>query len=185
MDDVQEPESHPLTVWSGMFFRPHRKRLGPAMSVYGWCLARIFKPEIDGFGFVNAGRAVKIARIAEEEEFDERTVRGHLERLQSPPDGRPYIHVLRGQHGVHIVVLRSKRWKAGSARHILTASDEEFEREVGGHFPRWPDRKILSDLRSEDSFRSQPSRSETSPGQIGKDHPIAYKESSGYSQATT
>jgi hypothetical protein len=95
--------SYPIPVWNGVF--EHRKKIGPALWVYLWCLDRITTEE-SGIGFVLGGSVVSAQRIAVDLQDSERTVRRHLERLARDE----YIELKRSPYGFVITVANSKKF---------------------------------------------------------------------------
>lgn len=106
--------SYRFSVWNGILEAKHRKRIGPAIWEYLWCLDRITK-ERNGVGIVLGGKPVNSEEIAKSFGVGEKTVRTHLERLE---DGQ-YIQRTLTPRGYSIRVLNSDKFgkkKAVSGR---------------------------------------------------------------------
>jgi hypothetical protein len=95
--------SYPIPVWNGIF--EHRKKIGPALWIYLWCLDRITDEE-SGVGFVLGSSVVTTEKIAGELQDPKRTVRRHLERLAK----HKYIGLKRTPYGFIISVANSKKF---------------------------------------------------------------------------
>lgn len=109
-----EQPSYRFSVWNGLLEAKHRKRIGPAVWEYLWCLDRITK-ERNGVGIVLGGKPVNSVEIAKSFGVGEKTVRLHLDRLE---DGQ-YIQRTLTPRGYSIRVLNSDKFgkkKAVSGR---------------------------------------------------------------------
>ena len=100
-----EQPSYRFSVWNGLLEAKHRKRIGPAVWEYLWCLDRITK-EINGVGVVLGGKPVNSVEIAKSFGVGEKTVRVHLDRLE----GGQYIERTLTPRGYSIKVLNSDKF---------------------------------------------------------------------------
>jgi len=96
-------KSHSFTFWSGALTADHRKKIGPAIWEFLWCIDKTTK-EIteDGrnWGLVYSGKPVTCEVIAQEYGINERTIRRNLERLET----EGYIKIIRAPYGLIIHV---------------------------------------------------------------------------------
>jgi hypothetical protein len=100
-----EQPSYRFSVWNGLLEAKHRKRIGPAVWEYLWCLDRITR-ERNGVGIVLGGKPVNSVEIAKSFGVGEKTVRTHLERLEA----RQYIQRTLTPRGYSIRVLNSDKF---------------------------------------------------------------------------
>jgi hypothetical protein len=96
-------QSYPIPVWNGIF--DHRKKIGPAVWVFLWCLDRITKEE-GGLGLVLGGSVISAEKIANDLQECDRTIRRHLKRLEE----HMYINLRRTPYGFLITVTNSKKF---------------------------------------------------------------------------
>lgn len=128
-------QSRPIPVWNGVL--EHRARIDSAIWEFLWLLDAITE-ERDGVGIVLGGAPVKAKRIAQELDFDEWTVRQHLEALEN---GR-YIRRRRTAYGHVVEVCNSRKfgiWKGVTRSGEMPRSERKrsgvLQPEIGGKPP--------------------------------------------------
>jgi hypothetical protein len=99
-----EKESRPIPVWNGVL--EHRRKIKSALWEFVWCLDKITEEDETGTGWVLGKAPVKSARIAEDLEENEKTVRDNLIKLR---EGK-YITLRRTPYGFVIGVSNSKKF---------------------------------------------------------------------------
>jgi DNA-binding IscR family transcriptional regulator len=98
-----EKRSYPFPVWNGLL--EHRKRIGPSVWEFLWCLDRITQ-ERDEVGIVNGGAPVKAERIARNLKVSTRTIKQNLRRLTT----EGYLKLRRTPYGNVIQVMNSSKF---------------------------------------------------------------------------
>ena len=96
-------QSYPFPVWNGLL--EHRKRIGPALWEFLWCLDRITQDR-DEVGIVNGGAPVKAERIARNLKVSTRTIKQNLHRLVT----EGYLKLRRTPYGNVIQVMNSSKF---------------------------------------------------------------------------
>jgi hypothetical protein len=105
--------SYPIPVWNGIF--DHRRKIGPAIWVFLWCLDRITREE-SGVGIVLGGSVVTAEKIASELQESARTIRRHFRRLTK----YGYVGLKRTPYGFIITVANSRKidiWRGDKNCH--------------------------------------------------------------------
>src|ERR1700690_4304304 len=74
----QKP-SYPIPVWNGIL--EHRKKIGPALWEFLWCLDKITVEDENDVGWLLGKTPIKVERIARDLKENERTVRRNIESL--------------------------------------------------------------------------------------------------------
>ena len=98
-----ERQSYPFPVWNGLL--EHRKRIGPSVWEFLWCLDRITQDRGE-VGIVNGGAPVKAERIARNLKVSTRTVKQNLRRLTT----EGYLKLRRTPYGNVIQVMNSSKF---------------------------------------------------------------------------
>ena len=98
-----ERQSYPFPVWNGLL--EHRKRIGPSVWEFLWCLDRITQDR-DDVGIVNGGAPVKAERIARNLKVSTRTIKQNLRRLTT----EGYLKLRRTPYGNVIQVMNSLKF---------------------------------------------------------------------------
>ncbi len=96
-------QSYPFPVWNGLL--EHRKRIGPALWEFLWCLDRITQDRGE-VGIVNGGAPVKAERIARNLKVSTRTIKQNLRRLVT----EGYLKLRRTPYGNVIQVMNSSKF---------------------------------------------------------------------------
>jgi hypothetical protein len=111
--DHNGSRSYPFPVWNGIF--DHRRKIGPAVWEFLWCIDRVTREE-SCMGLVLGGGVIPSARIARELQDSERSVRRHLASLASGG----YISLTRRPYGFVITVANSRKfdiWRSSKGGH--------------------------------------------------------------------
>ena len=98
-----ERQSYPFPVWNGLL--EHRKRIGPSVWEFLWCLDRITQDRGE-VGIVNGGAPVKAERIARNLKVSTRTIKQNLRRLTT----EGYLTLRRTPYGNVIQVVNSSKF---------------------------------------------------------------------------
>ena len=98
-----ERQSYPFPVWNGLL--EHRKRIGPSVWEFLWCLDRITQDRGE-VGIVNGGAPVKAERIARNLKVSTRTIKQNLRRLTT----EGYLKLRRTPYGNVIQVMNSSKF---------------------------------------------------------------------------
>lgn len=114
--------SHPIYVWNGILESKHRKKIGPALWEFLWCLDRITK-EKEGVGIVLGGKPVIYAEIAEDFGVSEKTVQRHMERLSR----QGYIAGILTPRGYSIRVPNSCKFRKQIGQKCPTTTADQPE----------------------------------------------------------
>jgi len=96
-------QSYPFPVWNGLLV--HRKRIGPSVWEFLWCLDRITQDRGE-VGIVNGGAPVKAERIARNLKVSTRTIKQNLRRLTT----EGYLKLRRTPYGNVIQVMNSSKF---------------------------------------------------------------------------
>ncbi|TPE70644.1 winged helix-turn-helix domain-containing protein [Halalkalibacterium halodurans] len=110
-------------VFSGLLTAEHRKRIGPAIWEFLWCLDRITdEPEENGekAGIVLYGKPVSYSEVAKETGVGKSTIKRNFEKLEK----QGYIRMKRTPYGHVITVRKSKKWGAISGTGAENDTDE-------------------------------------------------------------
>jgi hypothetical protein len=94
--------SYKFPVWNWLLEPKHRKKIGPALWEFLWCIDKTTK-EKDGVGIVYGGKPVTFAEIAEDLGVSEKTIQRHIDRLA----WANYIELILTPRGQQIRVLNS------------------------------------------------------------------------------
>ena len=98
-------------VYSGLLTPEHKKRIGPALWEFLWCIDRVTSESgQDGqkSGIVLGGSPVSYSDVAKDLGVGKSTVKRNFERLEE----EKYIDLKRTPYGHIITVNKSKKWSA-------------------------------------------------------------------------
>src|ERR1700730_120180 len=76
-----EKESWPIPLWNGILEPRHRKKIGPAIWEFLWCIDRVTRDE-NGEGIVLGGAPVTVGKMARELGEHPNSARSHLDDLE-------------------------------------------------------------------------------------------------------
>src|SRR5205085_5678949 len=76
-----EKESRPIPFWNGGLEPRHRKKIGPAIWEFLWCIDRVTK-EKDGEGIVLGGTPITAEKVGHDLGEHPNSARAHLDRLE-------------------------------------------------------------------------------------------------------
>lgn len=94
-----------ITVSNGLLRDEHRKKIGPAIWEFLWCIDAITEIDREGIGWVLGGSILTLDRIVKECNGTRRTVQRNLEILRK----QGYIQVTRKMRGFIISVNKAKK----------------------------------------------------------------------------
>ncbi len=123
-----ERQSYPFPVWNGLL--EHRKRIGPALWEFLWCLDRITQDRGE-VGIVNGGAPVKAERIARNLKVSTRTIKQNLRRLTT----EGYLKLRRTPYGNVIQVMNSSKFGIWAPHKRSEESIPSGHREVKNTSP--------------------------------------------------
>lgn len=93
-----------ITISNGLLESGHRKRIGPAVWEFLWCIDKITRIDENGIGYVLGGKPVKLEEIAQEGVCRD-TVSRNLNRLEK----EGYISMVHTPYGIKIMVQKAKK----------------------------------------------------------------------------
>ena len=158
-----EKQSYPFPVWNGLL--EHRKRIGPSVWEFLWCLDRITQDRGE-VGIVNGGAPVKAERIARNLKVSTRTIKQNLRRLTT----EGYLKLRRTPYGNVIQVMNSSKFGIWAPHKRSEESIPSGHREVKTSSP--PEVKTSSLTKK----TQQTTRSKKNPLYEKKGFPEFWKE---------
>lgn len=107
-----------ITISNGLLKDEHRKRMGPAIWEFVWCLDKVTRIDSRGVGWVLGGKPVNLKDIGMGVSDD--TVSRNLGRLED----QGYITVIRTPYGISLRVHKAKKRFYKNAESVKKRFDE-------------------------------------------------------------
>lgn len=113
----QKDKSFPMTVWSGLAYAKHRKRMKEAIWLYIVFLDWTTKEE-DDTGIVLGGKPITHAMVCDRLDISKAQYHRHIDALKK----YNYIKADRTRNGLIVKITKSKKWRKYSKMSTLKDS---------------------------------------------------------------